>query len=169
MTEDSRSFYPADPRKIWHYTSFPALLSIFQKKQLWFTPLAELEDPWEGRSVRWYKRRSDKEHEDLARKGSVHCWHTGNEDSDLMWKVYAPAFGVAIESIVSALQASFCGAEKSKVRCEPVRYVESSLQPDPFVKRKHFKEECEFRAHLPYENTRPPRPAETNHRRTPGR
>jgi hypothetical protein len=144
MTKDSV------PDQIWYYTSLPALLSILQRSKLWFTTLAMLEDPFEGRfDCRWYKRLSEQEHEELVRRGSVHCWHLG-KDSDLMWKVYAPDIGVAIQSTTAKLEESFRGKEKDKVLCQPVKYCSAlSYPPDPFKKRQHYEGEGEFRAYLP--------------------
>lgn len=150
MTETSQLDKALDSAKIWHYTSLPALLSILQRSKLWFTTLAALEDPFEGRfDCRWYKRLSEARYEELVRAGSVHCWHTG-KDSDLMWKVYAPSFGVAIQSTTAKLRESFRGEEKHKVTCGRVQYCSTlSWPPNPFKKRQHFEGEGEFRAHLP--------------------
>jgi hypothetical protein len=46
MTENSQSKSSADPERVRHLASFPALLSILQKRKLWFATLAELEDPF---------------------------------------------------------------------------------------------------------------------------
>jgi hypothetical protein len=155
MTSKGQLDEIAESTKIWHYTSCPALLSILQKKQLWFTRLDKLEDPWEGRSRRSCKSPIDNAAEDFGRKALVHCWHIAEGESDVMWKVHAPAFGVAVQSTVGRLKQAFRGREE--VLCTPVRYG-TDYNPEPPLRRglqkmKHFEDEREFRAHIDHEYT----------------
>lgn len=150
MTAEGQLDEIAESAKIWHYTSIPALFSILQRKQLWFTRLDKLEDPWEGRSWHWHKSLHDSASEDYERKALVHCWHIADGESDVMWKVHAPSFGVAVQSAVGRLKQALSGPEK--VVCAPVRYgTDWNRLPPPryaFQKMRHFEGEREYRAHI---------------------
>jgi hypothetical protein len=144
-----------DDAKIWHYTSFPAFLSILQKRKLWFTRLDELRerDPFEGRSEQPNKTLFMERFEAFTGKGHAHCWSIDEEESDLMWATFAPK-GVAIQSTRRRLGQSFENAGEERVIIGAVQYGTDWADPPDyaaFLKRTRFKREQELRAFVDHE------------------
>ena len=95
------------------------------------------------------------------RKRFVNCWHSNSDESDAMWRLYAPdSMGVAIRSSVGCLRQALAkhngsGDWASEGRLQftlaKMRYVDldryrASFDQLGFIKRKAFRHEQEVRA-----------------------
>jgi hypothetical protein len=153
MTDRSASAVP-DDAVIWHYTAFASWVSVLQKEKLWFTRLDKLRDPLEGRSEHPYKSDLRLKAEDHTRRGYVNCWTIDQEEADLMWLAFAPNFGVAIQSTKGRFRASLKAPEADEIKIDLVKYGTDWTVDEPetyaFLKRRHFKQEQELRAYIPY-------------------
>jgi hypothetical protein len=157
---------PAETETIWQFMPLPALLSLLQKKQLFFRRLTELDDPLEGkfftpifdslnRSFQesglnrgadpWTAERfeaSGREH------WYVNCWHLNPVPSARMWKQYASDNGVAIRSTVGSLLHAF--RVKHRITMNRVHYQSEATSLNavfpPFHKQPDFDHEKEYRA-----------------------
>jgi hypothetical protein len=135
--------------KIWHYTTFPALMSIFQNGGLWLTRLANLRDPFEGLLMETGVLRALFNDS----RGFVHCWTNAGGESEVFWLAYANPFGVAIQSTTRRLQLALSAAPDPRPEFAPIKY--SDGKPSRYldawtVKRKWSQWEKEFRVYVPW-------------------
>jgi len=122
--------------KIWRYMDLPKLISILDKKSLFFTKVSKLDDPYEGtipeynslmRKITIVEQNKKfpnqaefntlfettpnwlkKEYEQLREIFFVNSWHINEEESASMWKLYShDNYGVAIQSTFKKLCESF--------------------------------------------------------------
>jgi hypothetical protein len=163
-----------DCTSIWRYVSFPSLVSILQRRELFFAKLATLaeRDPYEGKFSKGvisdlatrYMPEHDKytypdgvtfAHaiEERNRKiRAVNCWHMSENESAAMWKLYSGNHGIAIRTTLGAFKKSFDDAQAPVYifEVEYLDFVGSGLPLLPFhsgfAKRKSFAHERELRA-----------------------
>ena len=107
-----------DDTVIWRYFKFRRFMPVLEGR-FWFSRPFRFDDRWEGlfppsylRQTRRYADSKGIPHEEFAlefrkrlqrhRFGHfVNCWHISDDESDAMWKIYAPRkMGVAIQSTV---------------------------------------------------------------------
>jgi hypothetical protein len=163
---------PALDSTIWRFMPLPALLSLLQRKQIFFAAITHMQDPFEGhmpwRVLQAYMQWVGFDPEDEPPKGSfndrilqnvrritcVNCWHINPAQSAAMWHLYSAHHGVAIKTTVRRLIDAF-QSEPTKIIIGSVQYVdfrtpaekeaERCLSPF-FVKRRSFEHEKELRA-----------------------
>jgi hypothetical protein len=156
--------------KIWRYMDLSKLISILDKKALYFPRADNLGDPFEGSfpKINIQKRQHAFSTHDgpglitlsdyykkFIKCTVINCWHINDDESDAMWKIYIKGGeGIAIQSTVGRLKASLLSyPEHSSISVGMVAYVnyEEDRIPDNtlapyFHKRKSFKHEQEYRA-----------------------
>jgi hypothetical protein len=165
---------PDDPNAIvWRYLDFTKLVSLLDRRELFFCRVDKLEDPLEGSTSRSnpllrpaiYKdipepqRRIAMESysnliRDLRKFTFVDCWNLYGYESAAMWRLYLSSDeGVAIRSTFDRLCAAI-GEPNAAVYVGKVKYADYDtdwLPEDnimqPFIhKRRSFEHEREVRA-----------------------
>lgn len=163
---------PPDDTVVWRYFDLPKLLVVLQGKALYFSLLAELDDPWEAVIDRRLAMSIATSLAPVAASGDmvtlfrvfnksigVNCWYIGLEESIAMWSLYTQTiYGVAIKSNVGRLKRAF-GKAPQEVYLGCVEYRDHDQEPgslyDRFEtgplkailqKRVCYKHECELRA-----------------------
>jgi len=161
---------PEDPDiKIWRYLDFTKFVSMLEKKSLFFSFIAFMNDPFEGslsalnKSLRlslFEKKFFDEDKINrlkLRERVAVNSWHMNTQESAAMWKLYAKSDeAVCIQSTFSLLREEL----PPLFRITQVKYVDynSNYIPEyhtlsPFVfKRKSFEHEQELRALIDIED-----------------
>ena len=163
-----------DSLLVWRYMTFQSLVSLLQRRQLFFPKLATLAklDPYEGKLPRRIMedaaRRYHPEHdrkpypdgETFARAAEargrehrvVNCWHISDVESAAMWKVYSGDRGIAVKTTLGDLKRSFA-PDQRPVYFYEVEYLDfsdtaGSTLPfhSGYAKRKSFAHERELRA-----------------------
>ena len=154
--------------KLWRYMDFTKLVSLLDRKALFFARADRLGDPFEGSySLATIAARPavfGEQAEAINTSGAsffralvkwtaINCWHMQEYESAAMWDIYARSgYGVAVRT-------TFAGLTES-LRCEEPVYVGKvhyidyvhDLMPHqnaffPFVhKRRSFSHENELRA-----------------------
>lgn len=161
--------------RVWRYMDFTKLVSLIDRRRLFFSRADKLGDPFEGS---WPKRNVaarevvPDEISDEARDGflkamrdmgginknwprfvAVNCWHQNRNESAAMWNLYLKSNeGIAIQSTYSKLKNSLIDA--ADIFLGKVRYIdydtdviEAGNMLGPFAcKRKSFEHEQEVRA-----------------------
>jgi ssDNA-specific exonuclease RecJ len=172
MYEEHEIFIkPEDPDiKIWRYMDFSKLLSLLDKKALFFSRADKLIDPFEGSFSCFnvemrsevYKGKIPQENlnkiysifKKFREYTLINCWHMNDFESFAMWKLYsANNQGIAIQSTFTRLTECFKLA-KETVFIGKVKYIDytKDWMPEgntmyPFIhKRKSFEYENELRA-----------------------
>ena len=158
---------PANPDiALWRYMDFTKFVSMLQNDGLYFPTVAMLVDSFEGSYARGneefrprvYKHLPNRFHltagqmvKRLHGHVAVSCWHSNEQESAAMWKLYAQTHeAVCVQTTFRKLQAAVTG----RARVGMVRYVdyEKGWIPEsnplaPFLyKRKSFEHEREVRA-----------------------
>lgn len=160
---------PSDDAVLWRYMGFTKFVSLLEKSALYFCRLDSLGDPFEGSiaggagasmiAVQPPDVKSEVPPptpinlEGLAKATFVNCWHTGDIESDAMWKLYASyGEGVAIKTNFRDLASAFVSKDPavSIGKVEYINYTQSRLIGNLlslcFYKRKSFEHEREVRA-----------------------
>lgn len=121
MYEPGVSFdTPSDETVVWRYMPLVQLLDLLSTSELHFTPLSEMEDPWEGHLPFSHMKaqvpgdmpehsllEGTKAINERARRTPVSCWHIARAESELLWARYSDRqTGVAIKSTVGRLKLS---------------------------------------------------------------
>jgi len=164
---------PPPDAKLWRYMSLAKLVSLLDKRCLYFARSDQLGDPFEGswargqatrgyltagakpevaaerRRLDWHQRR-----ESIA----INCWHLGESESAAMWNQYADD-GIAIQTTFAGLTGALPQKPGDAKGWRPiyvglVKYIdyESDSVPEgilfwPFMhKRLSFSHEREVRA-----------------------
>lgn len=164
----------ADGLCVWRYLTFPSLVSVLQRRELFFAKLSKLaeSDPYEGKFpaevlsdlAARYRPEHDRNRypdgetfahaiEKKNRQGrAVNCWHVSENESAAMWKLYSGERGLAIRTTLGGLKQSFARDERP-VYIYEVEYLDFSgpfKETLPFhsgyAKRKSFAHERELRA-----------------------
>lgn len=114
---------PPKGAKLWRYMDFTKLVSLLDKRSLFFSRADLLGDPFEGSfSRKTVEARQQGDFPQIAwdilsaihrrhiRDTYVNCWHMSDHESAAMWKLYLASDGVAIQSsferLVESLQES---------------------------------------------------------------
>ena len=163
---------PPGDAVLWRYMEFTKYVSLLATRALFFAPIDQLDDPFEGSlspvnvALRPYLYRDvpDGKRDTLLKGiGSalkyarhltlVNCWHENSVESDFMWKLYAKSNdGVAIKTNFESLAECFTCEET--IQIGQVKYVDYDTTFIPernsfgicLHKRKSFEHEREVRA-----------------------
>ncbi len=151
---------------LWRYMDFTKFVSMLQNDGLYFPTVEMLVDPFEGSYARGNEEFRPRVYKHLPNRFNltaaemvnrlrghvaVSCWHSNEQESAAMWKLYALSHeAVCVQTTFRKLQAAM--AEQAQVGM--VRYVdyEDGWIPEsnplaPFLyKRKSFEHEREVRA-----------------------
>ena len=137
------------------------------KKALFFSLVEDMEDKYEGfiyppvpRPGEEHLQQAERVARELlhkvARAALVSCWTKSNHESSLMWKSYAGAEGIAIQTTFQNLQSSVSSVAELPVTYGQVEYVDHSREKVSrfgwaplFHKRIEYYGEDEVRAVLP--------------------
>ena len=167
---------PPDETVLWRYMDFPKFMDIVMRRELYFSCLANLNDPFEGHITRpmvdlirgtdpaldGEKRETNRQKikQNLAAiRGfrqmiNVSCWHMNETESDAMWQLYMPSGqGIAIRTTFGRFKDS---VKQSAIQVHGgiVQYVDynthecdySNIFNWSILKRKSYAHENEFRA-----------------------
>ncbi len=145
---------------------FTKFVSMLQNDALFFPSVAMLVDPFEGSYARGNEELRPRVHNHMPNRFhltageivkrlrghvSVSCWHSNEQESAAMWKLYAQTHeAVCVQTTFRKLQTAMDG----QARVGMVRYVDydkgwipESNPLAPFLyKRKSFEHEREVRA-----------------------
>ena len=172
--EDHKFFSkPEDPTtKVWRYMDFTKFVSLLEKRELWFTRIDKLNDPFEGTLSRmslylegvvpgqsaeydsFVKIVRDSQLE-WRKWVVVNCWHLNEYESAAMWRLYIKSdCGIAIQSTFDKFTRSFDGYSEKSVYAGLVHYRDYDMDKVsasfPFsaamYKRRSFEHEKEVRA-----------------------
>lgn len=128
-TQENKLEHPCFPQptddsvRVWRYLDLAKFIWLFENKKLYLSRLDLLNDPHEGTTPRLLALLRDQQ---LRESGAeqlvaqipninqqsrkslyVNCWHSGNTESEAMWRLYCPNdSGVAIQTTYRKLVAS---------------------------------------------------------------
>lgn len=159
---------PDSAQMIWRHMSLGKLLSLLTTKELFFTPLRLLDDPFEGQLPPLVRERAlqaighelpdfnNEDHYKYAREHLyVNCWYAGADESAAMWKLYSGDDGIAITSTVGGLSHCLTPCVEritlGKVRYEDFLHFTAGSPPKvrlSHLKRRSFRHEDELRASI---------------------
>jgi hypothetical protein len=155
--------------RLWRYMDLARFLSILETRALFFPSVATLAeaDPYEGEpalaKIRAAQARGAEALRTFRLNAEVfkhlnffNCWHMNDGESDAMWKLYIKgAEGIAIQSTVERLRASFHNSPTYTVYMAKVEYVDHAALTTPtntlfgvsdyMFKRLAFRHEQEVR------------------------
>lgn len=160
--------------KVWRYLDFTKLLSLIDKRRLYFTRADKFDDPFEGSWPKANVKAREYIPTDLQGTGlekylafmnqmpqinrrwtqymAVNCWHANDHESAAMWKLYLKSSeGIAIQSTYSRYKKSIIDDEKVYIgQVTYIDYDKDGIDANnifsPFVhKRKSFEHEREVR------------------------
>lgn len=177
MYESHPNFIQPDNEniKVWRYLDFTKLISLFDKRRLYFSRADRFNDPFEGslpqRNIESRKIAPNDipDHEKntfidqmnqmaeiynaMPKQMAINCWHANEYESAAMWNLYLKSDeGIAIQSTFSKLKKSIIDEEvvyigKVKYIDYESDYFDASNVFEAFVhKRKSFEYENEIRA-----------------------
>lgn len=154
--------------------SLGKFLAMVTTKSVWFSPLVDLPDRWEGHPPDTTERRMHEYLEGLGiprtvknaytsghvgvrgivlRTHIVSCWREAATESSVMWGGYAPGEGVVIQTTFGRLRDSIASTRDFYVA--QVKYIDHATydvdEPNDYVavaflKRPQYAEEREVRA-----------------------
>lgn len=154
-----------EKQKIWRYMDFTKFISMLEEKALFFSTIANLNDPFEGSlsklnvSLRPLINKNKEplnikeQMNTLRNEVGVNCWHINNYESAAMWEIYSKTDeSVCIQSTYHKLKEAISGTAEIGI----VQYVdykdEYIPEYNPYLaflyKRKSFEFEQELRAIL---------------------
>ena len=174
MSLQSRLAHPCFPQpenpnvSVWRYMDLSRFIWLLSKRELYFTRLDRLQDPFEGSSTR---KTIDGLRLVLEQIGLpdvlnnlmalyresrttmyVNCWYCGDSESEAMWKLYCPnGNGVAIRCSYSQLAQSVAADEQVYIGCityidhEKHAFRDSNIFFPVMHKRVAFSHEHEVR------------------------
>lgn len=155
--------------RLWRYMDLARFLSILEKRALFFPSVATLAeiDPYEGEPALAKIRAAQARGAEALRTFRLNTevfkhlnffnsWHMNDGESDAMWKLYIKGSdGIAIQSTVERLRASFSNSPGYTVYMAKVEYVDHSTFTTPtntifgvsdyMFKRVAFRHEQEVR------------------------
>lgn len=164
---------PSSDSRVWRYLNFTQLMSILERKSIWFSNISNFNDPYEGTIPRKniqneIERIADESDTDVdtARlvhemvlsgnkyneSGLVNCWNKSEYESAALWEQYIEASeGVAISTSVERLKKSIedntidlTFGEVKYINYETER-IPDGILPTFYHKRKSFQHENEYR------------------------
>ena len=158
---------PEATAPLWRYMSFAKFCSLLERKELFFSLVADMEDRYEGfiyppipREHGDRLQQAEQEVHDVLRKigrtALISCWTESGHESSLMWETYADADGVAVRTPFQHLQESIHSVAELPVTFGQIEYVDYHRKEVPrfgwaplFHKRMEYRGEGEVRAVLP--------------------
>lgn len=153
-----------DDTVMWRYMNFTKLLSLMEKKTLYFCRADLLGDPFEGSipntlldyAPPGYDGPRDYHEFDISNRRTwayVNCWHEGTHESEAMWKLYAgEKDGIAIKTVFSKFREALVDEHDIFVSRVQYKNYQSDVIPFSnilqfmFYKRISFRHEQEIRA-----------------------
>jgi hypothetical protein len=138
---------PADT-VVWQYMDFTNLVSILERKELFFSRADNFDDPYEGRISDFNRRKrmevyseanpnlpKEQLERDLAQIDSVleekrhkviiNSWHMNEHESAAMWELYAQRnSGIAIQTTLGRLSDSLDKANSDWISIGIVKYID---------------------------------------------
>jgi len=168
VVDDPRSIRPEDENaRIWRYMDFTKFVSLLDRGALFFAPLDQLGDPFEGSFLPAgiLKEGSKVANLDGTKRQlrsivlriAVNCWHANDVESAALWRLYPKSDeGIAIQSTYKRLRQALA-ASPHDIRVGEVRYLDyerETFQGDweldifnaSMHKRQSFAHERELRA-----------------------
>jgi len=151
---------PPDSATLRRYMSVAKLASLLSQKALFFVPVWQLEDRFEGvLPSTWQLRHADAVGSawlaQFRQRYCVSCWHEEDIESDAMWRIYAnKEEAVSIRTDVDTLRGQVDSAQE-RIAIGRVKYIDYdrySIKTGqevfyPFMhKRQCFRHEREVRA-----------------------
>lgn len=144
-------------KSIWRYLDFYQLVSIIEREKLYFSPISEFQDHYEGSFPVADSIDGTFEDDEIVRFRQrfprcvfANCWHINSREAASMWNQYDDR-GIVIKSTVQNLRDSITESKRG-VHLFKVRYIdydEDELSDHRlaayFHKRKSFEHEREFR------------------------
>jgi hypothetical protein len=171
--EDHKFFTkPADLHaKVWRYMDFTKFVLFLENRELWFSRVDKLNDPFEGTLSKMslytggVVPKQSAEYDNFVkivrdsqlmwRKWDVvNCWHLNEYESAAMWSLYIKSdCGIAIQSTFDKLTRSFDGFSDKSVYVGLVHYRDYNIDKIPstfpftaaMYKRMSFEHEKEVR------------------------
>lgn len=141
---------PPDDTTIWQYMDFTKLVSIPERKELFFARVDKVDDPYEGTIPEFSRRERmetykvqypDRTEEQLKRSfaaldryaelvgtGSmlINCCHINQFETAAMWELYAQRnSGIAIKTTFKRLKVSLDKATPDKIKFGLIKYIDS--------------------------------------------
>jgi hypothetical protein len=145
ILDDAACTLPENGTKVWRYVDFARFVSILDSSSLWFARLDTFGDSYEGAtSIPAFAASMDRAHADghewahnppitIALMSSLmnawllstfaNCWNVQEGESLALWKIYGTR-GLAIQSSIARLKATFDTASVPEVRIGQVRYTD---------------------------------------------
>ena len=173
ISEDWNPRQPASDSRVWRYLNFTQLMSILERKSIWFSNISNFNDPYEGTIPRkniedeiqkiidesGVDRQTAKNIHQVVTSGNkynvngfVNCWNKSEYESAALWEQYIEASeGVAISTSVERLERSL---EDSNINLTfgEVKYINydmaripDGILPTFYHKRLSFQHENEYR------------------------
>jgi hypothetical protein len=150
---------PIEHQTLWRYMSLEKLLSLLQRKCLYFTQMKQFRDPYEGAAPTGFQWQWTFEQSPVFVKSIkdeqihdhlyVNCWHCNPGESAAMWAVYSRTSGVAVKTTLDRLQVALADAtqdiEIAAVQYEAITSGFAAGSPWT-IKRPSFAHEKEVRA-----------------------
>ena len=141
---------PPDDAAVWQYMDFTKLVSILERKELFFARIDKVDDPYEGTIANFNRRERiptyreqyphlttqqiekfstdiDDYGELLVRSGKIliNCWHVNHFESAAMWELYAQRnSGIAIKTTYKRLKDSLNKGTPDLIKFGLVKYID---------------------------------------------
>jgi hypothetical protein len=140
---------PLDETTIWQYMDFTKLVSILERRELFFARIDKVDDPYEGTITDFNRRERmptykaqypDMTEEQLRnifdnidnysqilRSGRmlINCWHMNHFESAAMWELYAQRnSGIAIKTTYKRLKDSLDKGTPDLIKFGLVKYID---------------------------------------------
>ena len=164
------AWQPSEPKTtatLWRYMSLGKFCSLLDRKALFFSLVADMDDRYEGFIYPPLTRQNQDRLQQAERLGRevlhkivrsalISCWTESDHESSLMWESYAGAEGVAVCTTFQDLQQAIRSVAELPVTFGQVQYVDYRRKEVPrfgwaplFHKRMEYRGEGEMRAILP--------------------
>lgn len=148
---------PLDDTTIWQYIDFTKLVSILERKELFFVRVDLVDDPFEGMLPEFNRRERmatyktkypdrteeqlqktfhdiDNHRDELVRSGKIliNCWHMNHFESAAMWDLYAQRnSGIAIKTTYKRLKDSLDKDTPDLIKFGLVKYIDFETEWEP--------------------------------------
>jgi hypothetical protein len=152
---------PSDDATIWQYMDFTKLVSILERRELFFVRIDKATDPYEGTLSDFHRlermptyraqhpERTEEQHQktfnafdndvaEMIRSGKVliNCWHMNEFESAAMWELYAQRnSGIAIKTTYKRLKDTLDKPTSDPIKLALVEYHEGWTPEDNLYHR----------------------------------
>lgn len=123
---------------------------MLQNQAIFLTRLGTLRDPFEGIVAQGGMRAVVNP---TKRRGFVHCWTLGREESELFWLAYGNRDGIAIKSTTWLLEKAIVAKEDRKPQFSEIKYQKGPGNWD--TKTLSYRWEREYRVWAEGDNQAP--------------